>query len=67
MKNSGCHGDQSKKPLKIFSSQTTDWIALLFCRNVPYIEVYRIPLNKNDPSKYIGFTGDSFSFYYAIE
>ena len=23
MKNSGCHGDQSKKLLKIFSSQTT--------------------------------------------
>ena len=35
MKNSGCHGNQSKKPLKIFSSQTTNWIALLFCRNVP--------------------------------
>ena len=25
---------QSKKPLKILSSQTTNWIALLFCRNV---------------------------------
>ena len=24
-----------KKTLKIFSSQTTNWIALLFCRNVP--------------------------------
>ena len=35
MKNSGCHGNQSKKPLKIFSSQTTYWIALLFFRNVP--------------------------------
>ena len=35
MKNSGCHCNQSKKPLKIFSSQTTNWIALLFCRNVP--------------------------------
>ena len=67
MKNSGCHGNQSKKPLKILSSQTTNWIALLFCRNVPYIEVYRIPLNKNDPSKNIGLLGDSFSFYYAIE
>ena len=65
MKNSGCHGDQSKKPLKIFFSQTTNWIALLFCMNVPYIEVYRIPLNKNDQSKNIGFL--SFSFYYAIE
>ena len=42
MKNSGCHGNQSKKPLKIFS-QTTNWIALLFCSNVPQIEVYRIP------------------------
>ena len=66
MKNFGCHGNQSKKPLKIFS-QTTNWIALLFCRNVPYIEVYRIPLNTNDLSKNIGFMGDSFSFYYAIE
>ena len=34
-KKSGCHGNQSKKLLKIFSSQTTNWIALLFCRNVP--------------------------------
>ena len=67
MKNSGCHGDQSKKPLKIFPSQPTNWIALLFCRNVPEIEVYRIPLNKNDLSKNIGFMGDSFSFSYAIE
>ena len=31
------------------------------------MEVYRSPLNKNDPSKNIGFMGDSFSFYYAIE
>ena len=30
-----CHGNQSKKPLKIFSFQTTNWIALLFCSNVP--------------------------------
>ena len=44
MKNSGCHGNQREKPLKIFLSQTTNWIALLFCRNVPSIEVYRIPL-----------------------
>ena len=44
MKNSGCHGNQSKKPLKIFSSHTTNWIELSFCRNVPEIEVYRIPL-----------------------
>ena len=55
-----------KKPLPILSSQTTYWIALLFCRNVPYIEVYKIPLDKNDPSKNIGFMGDSFYFYYAI-
>ena len=34
MKNSGCYGNQSKKLVKIFS-QTTNWIALLFCRNVP--------------------------------
>ena len=61
MKNSGCHGKQSKKPLKIFSSQTTYWIALLFCRNVPKIEVYRVSENKNDPSKYMAFMGDSFS------
>ena len=27
MNNSGCHGNQSKKPLKIFSSQTANWIA----------------------------------------
>ena len=27
--------NQSKQSLKIFSSQTTNWIALLFCRNVP--------------------------------
>ena len=67
MKNSGCHGNQSKKPVKIFYSQATNWIALLFCRNVPEIEVYRIPLNKNDPSKNIDFMRDSFSFYYAIE
>ena len=67
MKNSGCHGDQSKKPLKIFSFQATYWIALLFCRNVPQIEVHRIPLNNNDPSKNIGFMGDSFFFYYSIE
>ena len=55
-----------KKTFKYFS-QTTNWIALLFCRNVSKIEVYRIPLNKNDPSKNIGFIGDSFSFYYAIQ
>ena len=58
MKNSGCHGNKSKKPLKIFSSQTTDWIELLFCSNVPEIEVYRIPVNKNDLSKNIGCMGD---------
>ena len=28
MKNSGCHGNQSKKPMKISSSQTTNWILL---------------------------------------
>ena len=30
MNNSGCHGNQSKKPLKIFSSQTANWIAFFF-------------------------------------
>ena len=30
MKNSGCLGNQSKKSLKIFSSQTTNWIALFY-------------------------------------
>ena len=44
MKNSGCHSNQSKKLLKILSSQTTDWIALLFYRYDPKIEVYRMPL-----------------------
>ena len=29
MNNSGCHGNQSKKPLKIFS-QTANWIAFFF-------------------------------------
>ena len=68
MKNSGCHGNQSKKPLKIFYSQTTDLIAFLFYRNVPYIEVYRIPLKKmiSEKKKNMAFKGDSFSFYYGI-
>ena len=66
MKNSGCHGNQSKKHLKIFS-QTTNWVALLFCQNVPLIEVYRIPENKNDLSKNMTSMGDSFFFYYGIE
>ena len=66
MKNSGCHGAQSKKPLKIFS-QITNWIALLFCRNVPLDRGLQNFFKKNDPSKNIGFMEDSFSFYYAIE
>ena len=37
------HGNQSKKHLKIFSSQATNWIALIFCRNVHLVEMYRIP------------------------
>ena len=65
MKNFGCHCNQSKKPLKIFS-QTNNWIAFLYFRNVPYIEVYRIPYDKNDLSKDMAFMGDSFSFHYNI-
>ena len=35
---------KEKKTLKIFSSQITPQIALLFCRNVHLIQVYRIPV-----------------------
>ena len=63
MKKYGC---QSKNLKNLLPNQY--WIALLFSRNVPYTEVYRIPLKKkNNPSKNMAFMGDSFSFYYGIE
>ena len=35
MQDSGCHGNQKKKTLKIFLSKTTEPISIEFGRNVP--------------------------------
>ena len=66
MKNSGCHCNQTKKTFKnlLLPNHLLDSIIIL---QECSLEVYRISLNKNDPSKNIGFMGGSFSFYYAKE
>ena len=64
MKNSGCHGNQSKIPIKI-SSQTINWIALLFYLNVPLLEVYRILLKKMIRQKTWFLWETHFPFYYG--
>ena len=65
MNNSGCHGNQSKKPLKIFSSQTAYWIAFFFLQECSSDRGLQNSLKKKkkDPSKNMAFMGDSFSFY----
>ena len=68
MKDSGCHGNQGKKPFKIFS-KTTNWISIIILQEWSLGRGYRIPLKKenNYLSKNMAFIGDSISLFYGKE
>ena len=69
MKNSSCHGNQSKKkPLKnlLLPNHLLDSIIIL--QECSSDRVLQNSLKKKyDPKKNMAFLGDSFSFYYGIE
>ena len=68
MNNSGCHGNQSKKPLKIFSSQTANWIAFFFLQECSLDRGLQNSLKKKRSVKKHGFYGRLiFLLWYKVK
>ena len=68
MNNSGCHGNQSKKPLKIFSSQTANWIAFFFLQECSSDRDLQNSLKKKRSVKKHGFYGRLiFLLWYKVK
>ena len=64
IQNSGFHGNQTKKTLKFFFSQTSWPIFKLFFRNVLWMSLYHIPSSHVDWSKNMASRGRG---YFALQ
>ena len=68
MKNSGCHGNQSKKKNKKSLHPKPLIGKHYYLQEFSLVRGLQNSLKyKNNPSKNMVFMGDSFSFYYSIE
>ena len=67
MKNSGCHGNQSKKTFKNLLLQNHSMDSIIILQECSLERGLQNSLKWKRLSKNMAFMGDTFSFYYGIE